>query len=49
MRGTKSCQDQYDCHMQYGGIGKTAMAKEVTEREKDDKLFDEVVMAVDEY
>ncbi|GMY19508.1 disease resistance protein RPS2-like isoform X2 [Fagus crenata] len=29
-----------------GGIGKTTMAKEVAKRAKDDKLFDEVVMAV---
>ena len=29
-----------------GGTGKTTMAKEVAKRAKDDKLFDEVVMAV---
>ena len=29
-----------------GGIGKTTMAREVAKRAKDDKLFDEVVMAV---
>ena len=29
-----------------GGIGKTTMAKEIAKRAKDDKLFDEVVMAV---
>ena len=29
-----------------GGIGKTTMAKEVEKRAKDDKLFDEVVIAV---
>uniref|UniRef100_A0A2N9G9P5 AAA+ ATPase domain-containing protein n=1 Tax=Fagus sylvatica TaxID=28930 RepID=A0A2N9G9P5_FAGSY len=29
-----------------GGIGKTTMAKEVAKKAKDDKLFDEVVMAV---
>ena len=32
--------------MQYGGIGKTTMAKVVAKKAKDDKLFDEVVMAV---
>ena len=32
--------------MQYGGIGKTTMAKVVEKRAKDDKLFDEVGMAV---
>ena len=29
-----------------GGIGKTTMAKEVSRRTEQDKLFDEVVMAV---
>ena len=34
------------CGMGYGGIGKTTMAKEVAKRAKDDKLFDEVAIAV---
>uniref|UniRef100_A0A2N9F195 NB-ARC domain-containing protein n=1 Tax=Fagus sylvatica TaxID=28930 RepID=A0A2N9F195_FAGSY len=45
--GSSSIEDQHDCHMRYGGDRKNNNGKRrLAKRAKDDKLFDEVAIAV---